>query len=287
MFSFKDTLKNIRSGLLIQAQDEVVEEGQVDIVPETPEEMTWARPHISPRAPMKFPYGEKRLLPVDDARKVKKTADALFDRKDRLDAAETKYTNLRVQAEQKIAGLKDKEGYASLKEELDGFMDKLGTEILSSMDDASDILYQHGTTLMSVYQVSEKPQKVSIDKQQLLKDSIMKYVSEDIAGKILEESDKAVKDAEEASKVLKNKLGMWTAPKGVDKKVRQVETSIQKNAITIKEIFSGVGDAVKSFYNKAKDTMSSLMSSIQTANPLITEMQDVLNDVGMTAVSTK
>ena len=269
-----------------KAMSQEAMEEATEVVEETP----WSTPYVPTKAkrpaPPKFPYGERSLESFPDARKVKKTADALIGTVSKLSELDSEFTELRNSAEQKISELKEREGYSDLEKRKAEEVDKIGGEILEAMGDSKDILYKHGNTLMAVYNVMENPKGMSVDKKQILLDTLKKYVSEDIAGNILKEAADAEKAAMESMKVLKNRLAVWDVPKGLEKKVKQVGTSSKKMS-GIKEFLSGLWQGFKNALSSVGDKLSSLLSSAQQADPLIDDMNAALAEAGISTSSKK
>lgn len=252
------------------------------------------RPPLKPYAPLKkappkFPYGEYSVLPPDDARKVTQTLDALNDRAAKIGKIEEKATGMRVQTEEKIQGYKQEQGFDAVQQEMNVMKEKLATEVEETLGRVGKALIEHNNVLLTVYETVTEGKAGTPEVQAALVEAIKKYTSKDIAGKIIADADKAIAAVEEAKKKVERRLASWPAPEDLRKKIKQelpkkAEGNLSVTA-DIGSFFKSIVDFFADLLGPVTDALSSLLSSVDQAEPAIDEMQGLLADAGVASAT--
>lgn len=127
--------------------------------------------------------------------------------------------------------------------------------------------------------------------QQAIIDAINKFVSADVAGKIIAAADAAVAEAKKAGETVERQLASWPSPKDLRKKVKQelpTAASI-KTANPLETLRGWFASAIEFFsgvWASLFDKIAGLTSAIQQAEPVVEELQQLSAAAGITASKT-
>lgn len=236
------------------------------------------------QTPPKFPYEEYTLMPPEDARKIIKTLDALNERALNIKTIDAKYTQMRVQLDQKIKELQVVDGYEDIKQEMSVMRDRLATEVEQTMDKAGKVLLEYNNIVTTIFEQSTTKKPTAAQEKTALIEAIKKFASPKIAGQILEDVDKTIKAATEASTVVTRELASWPVPKDLRKKVKEEKplggsktADIMEN---VKSFFTSFINVLKSAWTKVSDAVSSLAVSTNAAIPLLDEIKQLAGEAG-------
>lgn len=237
------------------------------------------------KAPNKFPYEEYSLVSPEDARKIAPTLNALNDRAKKIEELEGKYKELRVEVEEKIKTLQVSDKYTDVKAEMANIQEKLSTEVEQQLDAVGKALIQHNNTVMTVMETVKEGKATPKEIQEAMIKAIKKYVSEDIAADILKAADKLIAKAEEAKSKTERALVAWPAPQDLEKKVKEQVTTSKIAGIL--DVLKGIGTKIKETFFGLVDSISDLFVAIDEGQPVIDEMNSLLQQANASDVGAE
>lgn len=228
---------------------------------------------IREKAPQNFEYELATLVPPDDARKIVHTIDALEERSVIFSAMDNEFTEMRVQNTQKIKEMKQAQGFDKLQQEMTTLRDKLATEVESKMDEVENALIEHNNTLMTIVNTVTKGKVSDTEIKGAMIAALNKYASPEVSGQILADVDTFIAEATKAKEVHQRRLQSWPSPQDLRKKVKTEQASVTAGVM---DIVQSVVDSLKGVWDTVKDSFSSLLSSVEQAQPVVDEMKGLL-----------